>query len=234
MSETSRAKEIVRGALVTAAALGTIALLTRLPLLRWLVHGAEQARGAGLLGALGGAAALITATLLMAPVVPLIMLAGWIWSGWGLLIALPAAALSAAISFSISRNLARGAAMRLIERSPRAVQVFALSERGGPFTVALIRLTPIVPFTPGNAALGLTRLKLRDLVVGTLLGLLPGSLLYVTAGALLPSAESILRGDALQVLLARRWLLAGLLLALALLGGVTTLLVRRLRARPQR
>ena len=158
------------------------------------------------------------------------MLSGWIWGWRGLFVALPAAAVSAMISFSVARALGRTSFAHALKRSPRAAEVIMLAERGGPLTVALLRLTPIVPFTPGNAALGLTALTLRDVALGTLLGLLPGSILYVTTGALLPDADSILRGNALRDLFARGWLLFGVAVALVALAGATAWFARRMHA----
>ena len=63
--------------------------------------------------------------------------------------------------------------------------------------MALIRLAPILPFTPTNAVLGLTGMRLRDLAAGTLLGMAPGALLYAWAGSLVPSAEALERGEEL-------------------------------------
>ncbi len=228
----------VQATLRILLALALVVLLSiavvRFPLLRWLVDGAERARGAGLVGALAGAGAIIAATLLLAPVVPLIMLCGWVWGFSGIFIALPAAALSAMIAFSIARALGRTSIANALKSSPRAAEVIKLAERGGPLTVAMLRLTPIIPFTPGNVALGLTALTLRDISLGTMLGLLPGSILYVTTGALLPDASSIVHGNALRDLFSRGWLLFGVALALLALAGATAWFARRLHARSKR
>jgi uncharacterized membrane protein YdjX (TVP38/TMEM64 family) len=52
-----------------------------------------------------------------------------------------------------------------------------------------MRLQPVfIPFAYLNMGLGLSRVKLRDFVLGSWLGMLPGTILYVYAGSLLNAA----------------------------------------------
>jgi len=92
-------------------------------------------------------------------------------------------------------------------------------------TVTLLRLSPILPYTPSNAVLGLTPMRLRDLVLGTAIGMAPGTLLYSWAGSLLPSAEAIEHGETLDGSLV--WIL--LVIALCAAGILGALAARRLR-----
>ena len=86
---------------------------------------------------------------------------------------------------------------RALREHPKARALSDLAEEGGAWTVALLRLAPILPFTPTNAVLGLTGMRLRDLALGTFLGMAPGALLYAWAGSLVPSAEALEEGESL-------------------------------------
>jgi len=180
-----------RLAAAAAAFLGAWLLISELPALHWIAVAARALHHAGLAGALLWFAATYALTLLLVPIIPLVVASGWLFGSWGALVSLPAAVASAATSFSIARALGRSAAAQALLRHPRAAAVAELAEQGGVATVALLRVSPLLPFTPGNAVLGLTGLKLRDLVLGTLFGMAPGMVLFAWAGALLPSAEAI-------------------------------------------
>jgi uncharacterized membrane protein YdjX (TVP38/TMEM64 family) len=134
---------------------------------------------------------------------------------------------SAATSFSVARALAgKAAAQALLER-PRARALADLAAEGGIVTVALVRLSPLLPFTPSNAVLGLTPMRPRDIVLGTALGMAPGIVLYSWAGSLLPSAEAIEHGASLHSAVV--WgMLAAAFAAAAILG---TAAARRLKRR---
>ena len=49
--------------------------------------------------------------------------------------------------------------------------------------VALLRLSPVVPFNLLNYAFGVTRVRLRDYVLASWAGMLPGMVLYVYLGS---------------------------------------------------
>jgi uncharacterized membrane protein YdjX (TVP38/TMEM64 family) len=89
----------------------------------------------------------------------------------------------------------------------------------------LIRVSPLLPFPPTNAVLGLTPMRLRDLVLGTAVGMTPGTLVYSWAGSLLPTAEAIEQGASLRG--TPVWILLGVaLVAAAILASAAA---RRLR-----
>lgn len=200
-----------------------------LPVRAWLVEGARWAHGAGTPGAIAVACGVYLMTLLLLPIVPLNVAVGWLYGPWGALLALPAAVLSAVTAFSAARALGgRAAAQALLER-PKARALAELAAEGGLLTVALIRLSPILPFTPSNAVMGLTPMRLRDLAIGTAVGMAPGTLLYAWAGSLLPSAEAIAQGEALQGGFVWILLLAAFVAALVL-GAAAARRLRRPRS----
>ena len=212
-----------------AVLFGLYALVRQLPLLRWIVEGARQIHALGWPGLIATAAAIWLLTLLLVPIIPLKVACGWLFGPWGFLISLPAAAASAATSFSIARAFGRGAAAQALLERPQARALADLAAEGGIVTVALIRLSPLLPFTPTNAVLGLTPMRLRDLVIGTALGMAPGAILYSWAGSLLPDVEAIERRETIHGPVV--WILVAVALAAAaILAGAAARRLRRVRA----
>jgi uncharacterized membrane protein YdjX (TVP38/TMEM64 family) len=92
-----------------------------------------------------------------------------------------AATLGALVAFWLGRRLGRDAVRRLT--GARLSQVEALLSRRGVRSVLAVRLVPVLPFTAINYAAGLTSVRLRDYTVGTIMGLIPGTTVYVAVGA---------------------------------------------------
>ena len=201
------------------------AIIRQLPLLRWIVEGAKVVHALGWPGAVATVAAVYALTLLLLPIIPLNIACGWLYGPWGAVLSLVASVASAATAFAIARALGRGAAAQALLERPRAKALADLAAEGGIVTVALIRISPLLPFTPTNAVLGLTPMRLRDIVFGTALGMAPGTALYAWAGSLLPSAEAIEQGAQLRG--TPVWILLGIALAAAAILG--TAAARRLR-----
>jgi phospholipase D1/2 len=222
-----------KAARIAAALLVLLAVwfaVHRLPVLRLIVAGAKALHGMGWPGALLTALAIYLLTLLLFPIIPLIVAAGWLYGTWGgALISLAAVVASAATAFAAARALGSGAAAQALLTRPRARALAELAAEGGIVTVALVRLSPILPFTPSNAVMGLTTMRLRDVVLGTALGMTPGVLLYCWAGSLLPSAEAIEQGEPVHG--AVGWILLAVALAAAAVLGTTA--TRRLKRRAE-
>ena len=102
-----------------------------------------------------------------------------LWVGTGL--ALAGALVGAVISFGIGRLLGREAVDRLIRG--RLARVDALLADHSLSAVLILRLVPLVPFIAINYASGLSGVRFRPYVLGSALGMVPGSLAYATLGA---------------------------------------------------
>lgn len=202
-------------------------LVRQLPVLRWVIEAAKLLHGAGPWGALLTALGIYLLTLLLLPIIPLIVACGWLYGLPGAALSLAAAVASAATSFSVARALAGKEAAQVLHDRPRARALAHLAAEGGILTVVLVRLSPILPYTPSNAVMGLTPMRLRDVVVGTALGMAPGIVLYAWAGSLLPSAEAIEQGAALHTSLV--WLLLAVaFVAVTILGTAAARRLSRL------
>ena len=214
-----------------AVLFGLYALVRQLPLLRWIVEGAREIHALGWPGLIAAAVAIWLLSLLLVPIIPLIVACGWLFGPWGFVVSLPAAVASAATSFMIARAIGRGVAAQALLERPQARAIADLAAEGGIVTVALIRLSPLLPFTPTNAVLGLTPLRMRDLVIGTALGMAPGIIVYSWAGSLLPDVEALERGETMHGPVV--WiLLAVALAAAAILAAAAARRLRRVRADP--
>lgn len=122
------------------------------------------------------------ATLTPMPKAVFSITAGLLWGlAAGAALAYSGALLGAAIAFALSRVLGRDGVRRLI--GDRLRQVDELLAGRGALAVLGARLVPIVPFTAVNYAAGLTAVRLRDYALGTVVGMVPGTIAYVAVGA---------------------------------------------------
>lgn len=134
-------------------------------------------------------------------------------SGTGL--ALVGATLGATLAFEVARRTGRPAVRRL--EAGHVARVDAWLADRGLLAVMSLRLVPLVPFSAANYAAGLTGIARRDYLVGTAIGIVPGTFAYTLLGANLADPTD-------PVFLAA----AAGLVVLAVLGGV---LLRRATTR---
>lgn len=135
----------------------------------------------------------------------------------GVPVALAGSLLGAVTGFALARLLGRDAIGRLARG--RIARADALLARRGFVAVLTARLLPVVPFTAVTYAAGLSAVRSRDHLLGTALGVVPGTLAYVAVGAYGATPVT--------------WPVAGAVLALALGAALLTrgLRARRARAR---
>jgi uncharacterized membrane protein YdjX (TVP38/TMEM64 family) len=107
----------------------------------------------------------------------------------GIALVLTGATVGAVGAFGLARVLGRDAVCRLESRLESQLahgqleRLDALLERHGVLAALVVRLLPVMPFTPLNYACGVTAMRLRHYVVGTVLGLIPGTSLLVVLGS---------------------------------------------------
>lgn len=113
------------------------------------------------------------------PVTPFIIIASALYSPW---LAFPVAmlgqAISALISFSISRHWLRPEFTRWLGHRPLVTRMNHLIDRFGELTVLIMRVSLIFPFTLTNYALGLSTIKLQTFFIWTVIGIAPATLFY--------------------------------------------------------
>jgi uncharacterized membrane protein YdjX (TVP38/TMEM64 family) len=102
-----------------------------------------------------------------------------------------ASTLGATVAFLIGRYFARNLVEKKIAGNPRFSSIDNAVAQGGWKIVGLIRLSPMFPFNLLNYAFGLTKVSLRDYVLASWLGMLPGTIMYVYIGSLASNLGSI-------------------------------------------
>ena len=149
----------------------------------------DQARGMGVSGALLIVLLYIAACILMLPGSVLTLAAGAVFGVWlALPIALAGATLGACAAFIIGRFIARDwISGRLAHRARLAAIDRAVGEKG--FTIVfLTRLSPVFPFNLQNYVYALTAVPFWKYALATLIGMLPGGLMYAYMGAVFGQA----------------------------------------------
>jgi uncharacterized membrane protein YdjX (TVP38/TMEM64 family) len=145
--------------------------------------------------------------------------------GWGTLYVFIAAVLGSSLAFLIARHLARGAVESRLAGNPKLAAIDRAIAGDGRRIVLLLRLSPAIPFSVLNYALGLTRVRFADTLAAAV-GMLPGTLLYVYSGKLIGDVAA-LAGGASAPRGPAYWTLLAVGLAATLL--VTWLLTRTAR-----
>jgi uncharacterized membrane protein YdjX (TVP38/TMEM64 family) len=207
------------GSLVAVLAAGTVAATTvGLPdvaaVRRWI----EDAGAPGLV-----LLALAKGVVVVGPVPrsALCFLLGVVLGFWtGVAVGLAGGMVGALLAFGLSRTLGRDAVTRLA--GPRLTAVDrALGSRA--FTAVFVaRVLPFAPFSAVNHAAGLSAVPFRPFVAATALGLVPGTVLQVGAGASVPQLRDwAARAGSLDVAV----------VASAVIGVVVLLWWRRARVR---
>jgi uncharacterized membrane protein YdjX (TVP38/TMEM64 family) len=107
---------------------------------------------------------------------------------------------AATVAFLIGRYLARGWVAKQIEQQPKFKAIDSAVAREGWKIVGLTRLSPVFPFVFLNYAFGITQVSLRDYVLASWIGMMPGTVMYVYLGYL-PKIAAGESGDTLKLIL---------------------------------
>ncbi len=149
----------------------------------WLPEFSAWVNTLGVWAPVAFVAAYVAVVVLMLPAFLLIMAAGAVFGVVkGSLLALTGAMLGGVSAFLIGRHLARDFVARRVAANPTLSAIDRVVGEDGLKLVFLLRLSPAVPFVLSNYALGVTRVRLRDFVLGTF-GLLPIVATYAAYGS---------------------------------------------------
>lgn len=120
----------------------------------------------------------------------LTLVTAWLFGFWPSLLLVSFASTSgASLSFLASRWLL---GRQLQQRHGQRIrQLQEALERDGVQYLLLLRLTPLMPFFMVNLLLGLTRMPLWTFWWASQLGMLPGTAVYVAAGAAAPTLRQL-------------------------------------------
>tara|TARA_R110002096_G_scaffold87663_8_gene201051 strand:+ start:3605 stop:4330 length:726 start_codon:yes stop_codon:yes gene_type:complete len=156
-----------------------------LPIKEWLDLLEHWIESLGIWGPIVFIAIYILATVLLLPGAAMTPLAGLLFGlGPGTLYVVIASNIGASVAFIIGRYFARDA----IAKKTAANEKFGAIDKAvggeGWKIVGLTRLSPVFPFVLLNYAYGLTSVKWIHFALASLIGMFPGTLLYVYFGSL--------------------------------------------------
>lgn len=180
--------------------------------------------GAGPLGVVVYGLLYTASTLLVFPAAVLTAAAGW---GWGLvegtLIVLGVSLVADWLPFAIARRLGRARVAAAAEHARTLQALDVAFRRHGFLLVALLRLSPIAPYNVTNYLLGLTPVSTFTYLVASTLGCLPGVVVIVYLGTLVPQAAEL--GDVSVT--GGPWMLAAAIALSLVAYGAVILIARR-------
>jgi uncharacterized membrane protein YdjX (TVP38/TMEM64 family) len=217
---------------VVLIAVSVLLVLRRLPLAPFLEALQGWVRGLGLWGPVVFGLLYVVAVVLLFPASALTLMAGALFGlVTGTIVVSLAATTGAAVAFLIARYLARAWVAEKVQRYPRFDALDKAVSAGGWKFVALLRLSPAVPFNLQNYFYGLTGIRFGTCVLTSWLAMLPGTFLYVYLGWLAGASLEAAAGGRSRT--PGEWVLigVGLLATVAVTVYITALARRALRAR---
>src|SRR5262245_57889324 len=193
--EPARGGGKARLALLGLAVVALLVTLRALPVNDWLLAFVGWIRGAGATGMAVFVLAYVVACILLLPGLILTLGAGF---AYGVAVGIPlvwvSANLGAAAAFLLGRTLARDRIAARVAGNPKFAAIDRAVGREGLKIVLLTRLSPAFPFNLLNYAYGLTRVTFRDYTIGSLVGMIPGTAMYVYLGSLITSVTELASG----------------------------------------
>ncbi len=194
---SQRSAKAVRTAIALALAAALVGIMKTFHAEQYLLELVSWIRGAGWMGMLAFMLVYVLATVLLLPGSILTLGAGFAYGvGLGTAVVWIGANLGATVAFLLGRTVAREWVSARVRTNPRFAAIDHAVGREGLKIVLLTRLSPVFPFNLLNYAFGLTRVSLRDYVLGSLVGMLPGTIMYVYLGSLITSVSELAAGRA--------------------------------------
>jgi uncharacterized membrane protein YdjX (TVP38/TMEM64 family) len=198
-----------------------------LPIGAWLQGFGEWISGLGSIGGVLYGVFYVIAVLLFVPGLPLTLGAGYLFGFLqGTILVSLASTAAAALAFLIARDLARPSIEKLARKNPKFDAIDRAIAKSGWKAVALLRLSPLVPFSLSNYLYGLTAVRLGPYLLASWIAMLPATFVYVSLGA---AGHRLGQGRARSPW---EWVLLGL--GLAATVAVTILLTRLARKELQK
>jgi uncharacterized membrane protein YdjX (TVP38/TMEM64 family) len=174
---------------VLAAVAGVIAFVRWLPLNHTIEALNTWIAGLGIWGPVVLGLIYIVATILFVPGTILSLVAGAVFGlGVGVVTISIASTIGAACAFLIARYVARDRVAEIASRNRRFGAIDRAIGEGGWKIVALLRLSPAVPFNLQNYLYGLTSIRFWPCVLTSWIAMLPGTFLYIYLGHITGSA----------------------------------------------
>lgn len=195
MSDTTPAKSglpsWLRLALIILIVATLIYIVRATGVTKLLPEWLEKIRNLGPAGWLVFIGLYVAACVLFVPGSVLTLGAGAVFGvGLGSVLVSAGSVLGATASFLIGRFFARDWVTKKAAANPRFAALDAAIGKEGLKIVGLLRLSPVFPFNLLNYLLGVTRVSLRDYVLASWIGMMPGTVMFVYLGSVFGTAVS--------------------------------------------
>jgi len=226
MTRSTAVKIVALLIIVTSA----VALAFVFPVAEWLNRFLTWVRSLGVWGPVLLVAVYVPATVLLVPGSWLTLGAGF---AFGTIVGAASASLGSVLGASAAFLLGRTVARRPLERRIAGRRRFRALDRGvadeGFKIVLLTRLSPVLPYNLLSYTFGITRVRFRDYVIASWLGMLPGSLMYSYLGWVTQNVTGMATGEMDRE--AAQWaiLIVGLIATIAVTVVITRIARRALR-----
>jgi uncharacterized membrane protein YdjX (TVP38/TMEM64 family) len=167
-----------------------------LPVDDWVLGLQHKVARMGVLGGVVFALVYVLAALLLVPGAVLTIAAGVVFGVvWGTLLVSAASTAAAAAAFLIARYVARARVEKMARRHEKFGAIDRAIREKGWKVVALLRLSPVVPFSISNYLYGLTAVRFWPYLLASWSAMLPGTVLYVSIGAAGRAAAGVGKGE---------------------------------------
>lgn len=182
-SHLNRRARLIKGVSIALIIVSLLVLIRALPLDRAIDLVKSKADGMGFWGPLALGAAYVVAALAFFPGSALTLTAGAVFGlVWGTVTVSVASTTAAALAFLIARYVARDKVARQARKFPKFQAIDRAIGDGGGKIIAMLRLSPAVPFSLGNYLFGLTAIRFWPYILASWLFMLPGTFMYVYLG----------------------------------------------------
>lgn len=190
-----RDRAALRAALLAGAAIVLVLAAVFLPVRAWMAALLEWVEGRGAWTSVLVGLAWVPAAVLLVPGSVLTLGTGFLLGlGWGIAVVSAGSTLGATAAFLVGRRLGRDWVRARIGNRDAFRGVDRAIAVEGFKVVLLLRLSPLIPYNALNYALALTGVRLRDYVLASWIGMLPGTVLYVWLGAGARSLAAVVTG----------------------------------------
>ena len=209
---------------------GLFAAFSFLPVGEYLGRFLKFAQGLGVWGLILLAVVYVVATVFMLPGSVLTLGAGFTFGlVEGTLAVMAGSVLGALAAFLVGRYFARDFVEAKAREYPRFAALDSAVEREGFKIVLLTRLSPVFPFNLLNYLFSITKVRTRDYLLGSWLGMIPGTIMYVYIGWAAKDLAKIAAGDVEKGPLQYVYLGVGLVITIAVTIYITRIARKALR-----
>jgi len=202
-----------------------------LPVKQYLIMVLEWTENLGSAGPVFVAAFYIVACVFLLPGSIITLGAGFLFGVWiGTVTVWIGANLGAVAAFLVGRTIARSWVERKIAQNPKFAAIDEAVGREGFKIILLLRLSPVFPFNLLNYGLGLTKVSLSSYVLASMIGMIPGALMYVYIGSAARSLAAVAAGQVEGGLAGQVFFWIGLVATVVVAVFVTRLASRSLKS----